>query len=223
MLLRDRAHGGAELAELLEPMRRDGLLPDPIVLALPRGGVPVAEPIARTLRAPLDVVLAHKIGLPGQPELGVGAIAGTQEPFYDQRTLAVLGVTERELAPEVEQERARLAEAERRYREGRPQPRLADRSVVVVDDGLATGVTARAALRLVRGSRPRLLALAVPVGAADTVAALRAEADEVICPHTPARFGAVGLWYQEFDQVSDEEVSRVLRAFASGPPEDEVD
>lgn len=216
MLLRDRAHGGAELAELLEPMRRDGLLPDPIVLALPRGGVPVAEPIARTLGAPLDVVLAHKIGLPGQPELGVGAIAGSDEPCYDQRTLAVLGVTERELAAQAEQERTRLGLAEQRYREGRAPPRLAGRSVLVVDDGLATGVTARAALRLVRRSRPRLLVLAVPVGAADTVSALRAEADEVICPHTPAHFGAVGLWYQEFDQVSDAEVIRTLRAFAAG-------
>ncbi len=214
MRYQDRAHAGEALARLVEPMREAGLTPDPIVLALPRGGVPVAEPVARALRAPLDVILAHKIGLPGEPELGVGAIAADGQPWYDRRALAMLGVDERDLDAEVARERARLRRADELYRHGRPPPELTGRAVVIVDDGLATGATARAALRLARRSGPKTLTLAVPVGAADTVAALRAEADELVCAHVPERFHAVGLWYERFDQVTDDEVVAILRAAA---------
>lgn len=207
---RDRDDAGRALAELVRPLE----LVDPVVLALPRGGVPVAAQVAAAVGGVLDVVVARKIGLPGRPEFGVGAIAEGGEPLFDEATLSRLGLTPDDLAETVAQERAELRRRVERYRGGRPLPELAGRQVVLVDDGLATGGTARAALRALRGAGPARLVLAVPVCAPQSAQALRQEADDVVCVLAPADFAAVGAWYERFDQTSDEEVLALL---AAGP------
>lgn len=214
MQFHDRRHAGRELAERLRIEQERGLLPHPVVLALPRGGVDVAREVARALDAPLDVLVVRKIGAPFQEELGVGAIAGDDEPLFDDDALHRLGLTRRELAPVVEAEREELRRRQRRYRQGRPDPELAGRTVIVVDDGLATGVTARAALRTVRRQGPERLVLAVPVCSPEAAEQLRGEADAVFCLRRPASFMAVGLCYEEFDQLTDEDVLRALRETA---------
>ncbi|WP_369208211.1 phosphoribosyltransferase [Streptomyces sp. PU-14G] len=212
MRFADRTQAGRELAASLSDLRRQEELPDPLVLALPRGGVPVAVEVARALHAPLDVLVARKIGLPGRPEYGVGAIAGEDPPVYDRTALEMLGLAEDRLSSVVAHERTELHRREALYRGDRPAPRIADRAVIVVDDGLATGVTARAALRRVRGQGPARLILAAPVGAPQSVTALSSEADTVVCLHQPAAFEAVGLWYDDFPQTTDEEVLATLHA-----------
>ncbi|MFF7983225.1 phosphoribosyltransferase [Streptomyces sp. NPDC007901] len=211
MRYRDRAHAGRELAAVLRKLRDRGELPDPIVLALPRGGAAVAAEVARELPAPLDVLVVRKIGAPYHEEFGVGAIAGDDPPLFDLATLAHLGLDEESLAPVVERERQELRRRERRYREGRPPPELRGRTAIVVDDGLATGNTARAALRHVRRRNPARTVLAVPVGAPDSLDALAAEADLVVCPHRPVIFSAVGQWYDDFAQLTDADVLDALR------------
>lgn len=200
----DRAEAGALLAERLQDAH------DPVILALPRGGVAVAVPIARKLDAVLDVLVTRKIGYPPTPELGVGAIAEGGEPVLNLALLHRLGMTPEDVDDVVEQERRELARRVRAYRGDRPLPALEGREVIVADDGLATGGTARAALRAVRGAGPAKLTLAVPVGAAETVESLREEADEVVVLLTPVDFRAVGQWYERFDQLSDADVLRLL-------------
>ncbi|MFJ8074545.1 phosphoribosyltransferase [Streptomyces sp. NPDC096176] len=217
MLFHDRREAGRELAGLLARRLDEGTLGSPFVLALPRGGVPIGDEIARALGAPLDVVVARKIGAPYNPEVGVGALAGEGPPLFDERTLAMLDLTADRLAPQVARERTEMHRREDLYRGGRPAPEVSGRTVVVVDDGLATGVTARAALRAVRGMGPGRLLLAVPVGSQEAAEALTAEADEVLCPHRPSLFHAVGQWYEDFDQVGDEEVVAILRRYAAAP------
>ncbi|MFI9560164.1 phosphoribosyltransferase [Nonomuraea endophytica] len=203
-LFADRAEAGALLAERLLFAR------DPVVLALPRGGVAVAEPIARRLGGVLDVLVTRKIGYPPTPELGVGAIAEGGEPVLDLELLRRLGMTPASVAGVVEQERMELARRVAVYRGERPLPDLTGQEVIVVDDGLATGGTARAALLAVAAAAPGRVTLAVPVGARETVRALRGEADEVVVLATPADFRAVGQWYASFDQLTDEDVLRLL-------------
>jgi putative phosphoribosyl transferase len=203
----DRAEAGRVLAERLVPLGLDGA----VVLALPRGGVPVGYEVARRLStpdtpAPLEILVTRKIGYPPQPELGVGAIAEGGEPVFDHDLLARLGLAEDDLAGTVEAERAELARRVGAYRGDRPLPGLKDRPAIVVDDGLATGGTARAALRAVRGHGPSRLVLAVPVGAAETVSALEREADEVVVLAAPWSFRAVGQWYTHFEQLADADV-----------------
>ncbi|MDA0647344.1 MULTISPECIES: phosphoribosyltransferase [Nonomuraea] len=200
----DRAQAGERLAERLAG------IPGPVVLALPRGGVEVAEPIVRRLGGVLDVLVTRKIGYPPSPEFGVGAIAEGGEPVFDLPLLHRLGLTPEDLAGEVAAERRELARRVAVYRGDRPLPRLAGREVVVADDGLATGVTARAALRAVAAAGPGRVTLAVPVGARDTVSAMREEADEVVVLCVPADFRAVGQWYEHFGQLSDADVLEVL-------------
>ncbi|MFF0362124.1 phosphoribosyltransferase [Streptomyces fungicidicus] len=210
MRFRDRRQAGRELAARLRERRDEGALPDPVVLALPRGGVAVAAEVAHALDAPLDVLVVRKIGAPFHEEFGVGAMAGDGVPVFDEDSLLRLGLSESDLAAVVARERAELRRREERYRQGRPPPDTRGRTVIVVDDGLATGSTARAALRAARAQDPGRLVLAVPVGAAEGLALMRSEADEVLCLHEPAAFMAVGQWYEEFDQLTDEDVLDAL-------------
>ncbi|MGW7261059.1 phosphoribosyltransferase [Streptomyces sp. NPDC054834] len=212
MRFQDRRQAGRELAVRLRTIQEQGMLSDPVVLALPRGGVAVAEEVARELDAPLDVLVVRKIGAPSQEEFGVGAIAGDDPPLLDEDTVRGLGLSEEELAPVVARERAELHRREQRYRQGRPPPDLAGHTVIVVDDGLATGSTARAALRHVRRRGPARVVLAVPVGAPGSLDQLRGEADDVVCLLRPASFAAVGQWYEDFGQLTDAEVLGALHA-----------
>lgn len=205
---RDRSHAGRVLAKALSASD----LPAPLVLGLPRGGVPVAAEVAAALQAPWDVFVVRKVGHPQQQELGVGAVAEGGEPLFDDRTLARVGLSTDDLAGTVDAERVELVRRVERYRGGRALPDLTGRTVVLVDDGLATGGTARAALHALRDRKPARLVLAVPTGAADSVRALQADADEVVCPQQPKRFGSVGAWYERFYQTSDDEVVALLAA-----------
>ncbi|GGT78720.1 phosphoribosyltransferase [Streptomyces lateritius] len=211
MRFHDHQQAGEELARLLLDRAADNDGTDVIVLALPRGGVPVAAEVARTLGVPLDVLVARKIGAPRHSEFGIGAIAGEDPPVYDRRALQMLGLAEDELASDVARERAELHRREALYREGRPPPAVEGRTVILVDDGLATGVTARAALRHLRSRRPARLILAVPVCAPDAAETIRRDADDVVCLFRPNSFRSVGEWYEEFAQVSDDEVIATLR------------
>jgi putative phosphoribosyl transferase len=207
----DRVEAGHLLAERLVPLQ----LIRPVVLALPRGGVPVGFEVAQRLstddeRVPLDVLVTRKIGYPYQPELGVGAIAEGGEPVFDPELLERLGLTEADLAETVRRERAELTRRVNAYRGDRPLPPVRDHSAIIVDDGVATGGTARAALRAVRSWKPTRLVLAVPVGAAETVKALEAEADEIVALAAPWSFHAVGQWYRHFEQLTDDDVTSWL-------------
>ncbi len=204
---KDRQEAGRALAQ-----RVAAALPadaDAIVLALPRGGVPVGWEVARAIAAPLDVLVVRKLGYPGQEEYAMGAIAagGVRVSNADADAWPI---DARALEAVTAREQAELERRERLYRGDRAFPELAGRHVVLVDDGLATGATMRAAVRAVRQHAPERILVAVPVGARDSLEALRAVADEVICVHTPEPFRAVGLWYRDFDQTSDEEVARLL-------------
>jgi predicted phosphoribosyltransferase len=203
-VFRDRADAGHRLASALTgPWHR------PIVLGLPRGGVPVAAVVADELDAVLDVFVARKIGAPGHPELGIGAIA-EGDVVVTSDTVRLLRVADDDLQRRIEAERRELARRVERYRGDRSLPRVHGADVVLVDDGLATGVTAEAALRALRSHGPARLVLAVPVGAADTVRRLRAIADEVVCVEQPPQFQAVGQWYRDFAATTDDEVLRHL-------------
>jgi putative phosphoribosyl transferase len=185
---------------------------EPLVLALPRGGVEVGAALAAGLGAPLDVLVARKIGAPGHAELGVGALAEGGEPVFDGSTLRHLGLRPADLADTVARERAELGRRVLTYRDGRPPPEVRDREVVLVDDGLATGGTARAALRALAAAGARRRILAVPVGPADTVEALRPDAEDLVVLVVPTSFRAVSLWYDEFPQATDAEVVAQLTA-----------
>ncbi|MCW2744174.1 MAG: sle [Mycobacterium sp.] len=212
----DRSQAGSAL---VAPVRALGLR-DPAVLALPRGGVVVAAELAAALGAPLDVLVVRKIGLPGREEYGVGAIAeGAEVPVLHDEALALHGLTPADLAPTVAMERRELERRVARYRGGRPPQPVDGRAVVLVDDGVATGVTALAALRALRAGGAARRVLAVPVGAADSLRALAPEADDIVCVVRRERFGAVGNYYERFDQVGDEEVLQLLAAGASAPRE----
>jgi predicted phosphoribosyltransferase len=175
-----------------------------IVLAIPRGGLPLGRAVADALDAPLDVVVASKIGAPGNPEYAIGAVGSDGSVWLDDDAIDRLGVTDSYIDRERDREARGAREKASRYRSGAPEPDLSGQSVVVVDDGVATGSTAIAALRLVRARGADRVVLAVPVGPPDTVARLETEADAVVALKTPRRFGAVGAFYDRFDQVSDE-------------------
>jgi predicted phosphoribosyltransferase len=201
---RNRREAGLALAGLVADLRPA----NPLVLALPRGGVPVAVPVAAALDCALDILVVRKIGLPTQPELGVGAIAENDTLVLDETTLDQLRLDRSDLEPVIEQERSELARRVAAYREGRPAPSLCGRTVVLVDDGLARGVTARAAIAAAAAASA--VWLAVPVGSGPGVTGVRASCDRVICPWEPAGFGAVGRYYRDFAAVTDDEVRSLL-------------
>jgi len=209
----DRRTAGRLLAErLADSVPLDRWTGRTIVLGLPRGGVAVAEQVAAVLGVPMDVIVTRKIGYPPQPELGVGAIAeGLRQPVYDCGLLERLGLTQEDLAPVVTAEEAELDRRVRIYRGGHPLPPVMDWCVIVVDDGLATGATARAALRSLRAAHAAHLILAVPVAPSSSALSMRAEADQVIVLATPSRFSSVGEWYVAFGQLSDADVLALLR------------
>lgn len=211
----DRADAGRRLAARLQPWRDQ----HPVVLALPRGGVPVAAEIAAALAAPLGVLLVRKIGAPDQPELAVGAIADGAQPqiTINREIVDRLGVSTAYLEAEASRQLKEIKRRHDLYEGSRPAPPVAGRVVIVVDDGIATGATARASLALLRKAGPRRIVLAVPVAAAETLASFAGLADEIVCLETPAEFGAVGLHYRSFAQVSDAEVTALLAA-ADQPP-----
>jgi putative phosphoribosyl transferase len=207
MMFANRAEAGRALADRLAATVTDD---NPLVLALPRGGLPVAGPVAERLGGELDIVVARKIGAPGRPEFGVGAIAEDGPPVFDQDNLRWAGVSEAGVAGILGAERVELRRRIRRYRGDRPAPAPAGRTVVVIDDGLATGVTARAALIWVRAQGPARLILAAPVCAPQARDALSAEADDVVCLAVPDPFLAVGRWYDDFEQLTDEDVGNFI-------------
>jgi len=212
-VFRDRAEAGDVLAgQLGHYAGRD----DVVVLALPRGGVPVAARVASALGAPLDVFVVRKLGVPGHEELAMGAIASGGVRVVNQQVVGRLGLGEADLRRVAEARE--LARRERSYREGRAPPELAGRVVILVDDGLATGSTMRAAVAAARRLGPARVVVAVPTAPASTCQSLREEADEVVCATTPRPFRAVGYSYRSFPQTSDEEVSALLRsAWATAP------
>ena len=202
----DRRDAGRQLAEQLLPLADEG----PVVVGLPRGGVPVAEEIATVLGAPLEILAVRKLGAPHNPEYGIGAIAEDGTRVFDSEALAVLGIDGGVLDSIVARETLELRRRVAAYRGDRAALPLSGRTAIVVDDGVATGVTDTAALRAIRRCHPRRLILAVPVCAPDSAARLREEADQVICLIEPRLLHGVGQWYRDFAQVSDEEVIAAL-------------
>jgi putative phosphoribosyl transferase len=212
MLFRDRADAGRRLAAKLTAYAGRS---DVLVLALPRGGVPVGFEVAQALRAPLDVFLVRKLGVPGREELAMGALASGGVSVINEDVVRTLGISDRVIAAAAEREEEELRRRERAYRDDRPSPNVRGRTIILVDDGLATGSTMRAAVAALRKLRPARIVAAVPVGAVETCAELGNEADEMICASTPAPFHAVGLWYDDFSQTTDDEV-RALLGWNSG-------
>ncbi len=206
----NRSEAGRELADRLLRYKTA----NPVVLALPRGGVPVAYEVARALEAPLDVVVVRKLGAPGHAELGVGAVVDGDHPegIFNEDVIAELGVSKEYLEREIQEQLKEIRRRETLYRGERPRTPLKDRTVIVVDDGIATGGSIRAALRGVRRAGPACVVLAVPVAPGETIRALRGEADEVVCLSSPASFYAIGQFYRDFHQCTDDEVIRLLES-----------
>ena len=207
MAFRDRADAGRVLAAALGHLAG---APRLLVLGLQRGGVPVAYEVARALQAPFDVLLVRKLGVPSQPELAMGAIAGGGVRVLHQAVIDALTIPPAVVAAVAEREGAELARREKAYRDDRPAIEVAGRTVVVVDDGVATGSTMRAAVAALRAQGAGRIVVAVPVGARETCEELTHLADEVVCPRMPASFHAVGQWYDDFSQTTDDEIRALL-------------
>ena len=210
----DRADAGSQLAE---PLARYAGRPDVVVLGLPRGGVPVAHEVARRLCVPLDVFLVRKLGVPGHAELAMGAIAEGGVEVLNDDLIRELGIPQKLVQQVAVRERMELDRRDALYRGGRSQPDVRGHVVILVDDGLATGSTMQAAVTALRRLEPARIIVAVPVGARDTCDRMARFADEVVCLIAPEPFQAVGLWYDEFTQTTDDEVKRLLTT--AEPPE----
>lgn len=202
-MFRDRRHAGEVLASELAEYREQ---PDAVLLALPRGGVPVAAAIARNLRLPLDVLPVHKIGAPIQPEYAVGAVASDGLVVLDEEAIAAMHISQADLDSVIAREQEELLRREREYRDGRPALTLDGKTAILIDDGLATGYTMLVAVHAAQRERAVKVVVAVPVAPQETIDRLRKEADEVVCAYVPPRLLAVGQFYENFGQVSDEEV-----------------
>jgi putative phosphoribosyl transferase len=203
----DRAEAGRLLATELSKRKLPASV---IVLALPRGGVPVGCEVAKALHAPLDVVVVRKLGVPWQPELAMGAIAGTSMKVLNEDLIGDLRISQAEIDAELAKERAEVERREKLYRGGRPAPELRGQTVLLVDDGLATGSTMLVAARYVRALKPAKTIIAVPVGSTEASERLKKEVDEFVCLATPEYFMAVGEWFEDFRPVDDAEVQRLL-------------
>ncbi|HET7478030.1 MAG TPA: phosphoribosyltransferase [Rubrobacteraceae bacterium] len=204
---RDRADAGRRLAGRLENYRDE----EPLVLALPRGGVPVGFEVARALGAPLDVFVSRKLGAPGQPELGIGAVAQGGTRVLNERLVRRLGIPDEYLEYITRREQAEVERRLRALRGDRPEPEVRGRTAILVDDGLATGVTAMAAIEALKTRNPRRIVLAVPVCAAPTAEMMRPEVDDLVSLRIPEDLYAIGFWYEDFEQVPDETVIELLK------------
>lgn len=211
---RDRADAGRALARALSAYANR---PDVVVLALPRGGVPVGFEVARALDAPLDVFLVRKLGVPGQEELAMGAIASGHVRVLNDHVIRLLNISRDVIDAVAAREQRELDRREREYRDGRPPIPVAGRIVILIDDGLATGSSMRAAVQALRQQGPKEIVVAVPVAAAETCEAFRHEVDDVVCALTPEPFDAVGLWYDDFSQTTDAEVRDLLERANAHP------
>jgi putative phosphoribosyl transferase len=207
MLFADRTQAGQKLAAMLQKYADRA---DVVVLALPRGGVPVAFEVAQALHAPLDVFLVRKLGVPGHDELAMGAIATGGVLVVNDAVVTPLGIDTDVITAVATREQRELERRERAYRGDRPEPEVRARTVILVDDGLATGSTMRAAVTALRKLRPARIIVAVPVAARETCDQFKAEVDETICLATPGMFDGIGRWYEEFSQTTDEEVRELL-------------
>lgn len=212
-LFADRRDAGRALARKLEHLCGT----DPLVLALPRGGVPVAYEVAHALRAPLDIFLVRKLGVPGHEELAMGAIASGGVQVLNEDVVEMLAIPRSAIEAMAARETQELQRREALYRDGREPPHVKGKTVILVDDGLATGATLRAAIQGLRRLGPRRIVVAAPVGSAQSCAALAHAADEVICAEQPADFRGVGQWYVDFNQTSDDEVRELLNAASAEP------
>ncbi len=216
LIFADRSEAGRKLAARLAKYKAQ----NPVVLSVPRGGVPVAFEVARALDAPLDVVIVRKLGAPGQSELGIGAVVDGDHPetILNREVMSALRVSRDYLEREIHNQLKEIHRRNQVYRSGRPRVELKDRCVIVVDDGIATGGSIRAALRGIRQQGPNKVVLAVPVGPADTIESLRDEVDEVVCLNTPAMFFGIGEFYSDFHQLGDAEVIRLLELAQPAQP-----
>ncbi|MEZ0224501.1 MAG: phosphoribosyltransferase [Alphaproteobacteria bacterium] len=212
-LFKNRPDAGRKLAPLLQGMEKGK---ESLILALPRGGVPVAHEIARLLKLPMDILLVRKLGVPGHEELAMGAIAYGGSRVMNHDVVDVLNIPDAVVEAVASMETAELQRRNRVYREGRPPPRVKGRDIVLVDDGLATGATMHAAIMALRRERAASITVAAPVGAPDTCRRLEVEADSVICLHQPEPFYGVGVWYEDFSQTEDTEVLDLLRGKSGG-------
>ncbi len=211
MAFKDRSEAGRKLAAALAGYKDQ----QPVVLALPRGGVPVAAEVAAVLNAPLDLILVRKIGVPFQPELAMGAVVDGSRPIVvrNEDVIKLAGIDESEFKAICDSELAEIDRRRQRYLGSRQRAEIGGHTAIVVDDGVATGATTRAALRATRMRNPKRLVLAIPVAPTDTVAELRNEADDVVCLEDHEFFGAIGVYYADFSQVVDREVIDILKRF----------
>ena len=208
MRFRNRSEAGHLLAGTLDRYKGQN---DLLVLALPRGGVPVAYEVAKALNAPLDVFIVRKLGVPGHEELAMGAIASGGVRALNRSVIEQLNISQSAIDAAATREGEELQRRERLYRGGKPSPDIAGRTVILVDDGLATGATTKAAVAALRQQNPAKIVVAVPLAPADTCDELQRLADEVVCAVTPELFWAVGQWYEDFDQTTDAEVTELIR------------
>jgi predicted phosphoribosyltransferase len=217
MYFQDRRDAGRQLAAALAEYAGR---PDLLVLALPRGGLPVGYEIAQAVGAPLDVFLVRKLGVPGREELAMGAIASGGVRVINRDVVRELGIPPETIDAVAAEELRELERREQAYRDDRPAPDVRGRTVILVDDGLATGSTMRAAIEALRRRGPHRVVVAVPVGAPETCAEFRRVADDVVCARTPEPFYAVGLWYEDFSQTTDDEVRDILNRAAANAPQE---